>query len=150
MPVATVPKPFTEKTRSMGRRKWPAALFSGTARAARASSPRRSSSPAPVTELTGTMAAPSRNEPGTNSSTSSRTRPRMSASTRSALVSAMTPRAYAQQAADIEMLARLRLDGFVGGDHEQHQVDAAHAGQHVLDEALVAGDIDEAEPQRRA
>jgi hypothetical protein len=52
----------------------------------------------------------------------------------------------AQQAADIEMLARLRLDGFVGSDHEQHQVDAAHARQHVLDEALVAGDVDEAEP----
>ena len=53
----------------------------------------------------------------------------------------------AEQAADIEMLARLRLDRFVGGDHEEHQVDAADAGQHVLDEALVAGDVDEAEAQ---
>ena len=53
----------------------------------------------------------------------------------------------AQQAADIEVLAGLRLDGFVGGDHEQHQVDAADAGQHVLDEALVAGNVDEAQAQ---
>ena len=56
----------------------------------------------------------------------------------------------AEQAADIEVLARLRLDGFVGGDHEQHQVDAADAGEHVLDEALVAGHVDEAEAQVRA
>ncbi len=42
------------------------------------------------------------------------------------------------------MLAGLRLDGFIGGDDEQHHVDAAHAGQHVLDEALVAGDVHEA------
>ena len=53
----------------------------------------------------------------------------------------------AQQAADIEVLAGLRLDGFVGRDHEQHQVDAADARQHVLDEALVAGNVHEAEPQ---
>ena len=59
------------------------------------------------------------------------------------------PRADPQQAADIEMLARLRLDGFVGGDHEQHQIDAAHAGQHILDEALVAGHVDEAQAQVR-
>ena len=46
------------------------------------------------------------------------------------------------------MLARLRLDGFVGGDDKQDQVDAAHAGQHVLDEAFVTGHIHEAQPQR--
>ena len=92
VPVTTVPKPFTEKTRSMGSRKWPEAFFSGTAAAARSSSAaqlrkalRRS------TELTGTIGAPSRNEPAVNSSTSSRTSPRMSASTRSALVSAIMP-----------------------------------------------------------
>ena len=50
-----------------------------------------------------------------------------------------------EQPADFEVLARLRLDGFVGGDDEQDEVDAAHAGEHVADEALVAGDVDEAE-----
>src|SRR5689334_7479925 len=39
------------------------------------------------------------------------------------------------------MLAGLRLDGFVGGDDHQHQVDAANAGQHVADKALVTWDV---------
>ena len=50
-----------------------------------------------------------------------------------------------EQPADFKMLARLRLDGFVGGDHHQHQVDAAHAGQHVAHKALMAGNVDETE-----
>ena len=54
----------------------------------------------------------------------------------------------AQQPADIEVLAGLRLDGFVGRDDEQHQVDSAHAGEHVLDEALVARHVHEAQAQR--
>ena len=52
-----------------------------------------------------------------------------------------------EQAADLEMLAGLRLDGFVGGHHQHHQVDSAHPGQHVLDEPLMAGYVDEAQPQ---
>ena len=35
----------------------------------------------------------------------------------------------------------------VGGDDEQDEIDAADAGEHVLDEALVSGDVDEAEAQ---
>ena len=67
----------------------------------------------------------------------------MSASTRSALVSAIEPGRHAQQAADVEVLARLRHDRLVGR-HDQHdEVDAADAGQHVLDEPLVAGHVDE-------
>ncbi len=148
VPVATVPKPFTVKTRSMGRRKWPAASFSGARRRPRAPAAcRSSSSPAPVTELTGTTGAPSRNEPATSSSTSSRT----SAENVGIHQVGLGQRDHAarnpQQPADIEVLAGLRLDGFVGRDDEQHQVDAAHAGQHVLDEALVAGHVHEAQPQ---
>src|SRR6266403_5034267 len=52
----------------------------------------------------------------------------------------------AEQPANIEMFAGLRLDGFVRGDYQQHQVDSGGAGQHVGDEALVSGDIDKAEP----
>src|SRR5690348_7150387 len=44
------------------------------------------------------------------------------------------------------MLAGLRLDGFVSGDHHQYQIDAAHAGQHVADKTLVTGDVDETKP----
>ena len=45
------------------------------------------------------------------------------------------------------MLARLRLDRFIRGDDEQHQVDAAHARQHVLHEPLVPRHIHESQPQ---
>src|SRR5262249_17317004 len=34
-----------------------------------------------------------------------------------------------------------RHDALVGSDHEHGQVYAAHAGQHVLDESFVAGDV---------
>src|ERR1017187_1993522 len=47
------------------------------------------------------------------------------------------------------MLAGLRLDGFVGGDDEEEQIDSAHPCQHVLDEAFVARNIDKAQAQFR-
>ena len=43
------------------------------------------------------------------------------------------------------MLASLRLNSFISGDDKQDEIDAAYSGEHVPDEALVAGDIDEAE-----
>ena len=49
----------------------------------------------------------------------------------------------AQQPADMKVLPCLRHDRFVGGDDEQRQVDAADAGQHVLDQPFVPRDIDE-------
>src|SRR5215472_12031167 len=52
-----------------------------------------------------------------------------------------------EQPADLKMLAGLRLDRFVGGDHQQHQVHAADPRQHVAHKALVAGNIDEAKAQ---
>ena len=51
----------------------------------------------------------------------------------------------AEQVDDGEMLAGLRHDAVVGGDHQQHEIDAGGAGQHVVDEFLVAGHVDEAE-----
>ena len=69
----------------------------------------------------------------------------MSASTRSDFVSATRPARNAQQPADVEVLARLRHHRLVGGHDEHHEVDAADAGEHVLDEALVAGHVDERE-----
>ncbi len=48
------------------------------------------------------------------------------------------------------MFASLRLDPFIGGDYEEHQVDAAHAGKHVAHKALVAGNVDEAQPNPAA
>ena len=52
-----------------------------------------------------------------------------------------------QQPADIEVLDGLRLDAFIGRDHEQDEIDAADPREHVAHEALVSGDIDEAETQ---
>ena len=44
---------------------------------------------------------------------------------------------------DGEMLAGLGHGAFVGGDDEEGEVDATGASEHVLDEALVTGDIDD-------
>ena len=147
VPVTTVPKPFTVKARSSGRRKCPAALFSGAARG-------------------GALQLPAQIvEPRAGHGTDRHHRRAFQKRTRHELLH-LQPHQFqdvrvhqvglgerhhamrdSQQAADIEVLARLRLDGFVGRDDEQHQVDAAHAGQHVLDEALVPGHVHEAQPQ---
>ena len=50
-----------------------------------------------------------------------------------------------QEAADVEVLARLRHDRLVGCHVQHHQVHAAHTGQHVAHESLVAGDVYERE-----
>ncbi len=42
------------------------------------------------------------------------------------------------------MLLGLGHHAVVGCDGEQHEVDAVGAGEHVADEALVAGDVDDA------
>lgn len=42
------------------------------------------------------------------------------------------------------MLTRLGHRPFVGGDHQQRKVNATGSGEHVLDESLVTGDIDDA------
>lgn len=42
------------------------------------------------------------------------------------------------------MLAGLRLDGFVGRDHKQDHVNAAHTGEHIADKTFMAWNINEA------
>ena len=54
-----------------------------------------------------------------------------------------------EQAADVEVLARLRHHALVGGDHQHHEVDAARARDHVADEALVARHVDDADRRAR-
>ena len=51
----------------------------------------------------------------------------------------------AEQVEDRQVLARLRHHAFVGGDDQHGEVDAADAGEHVLDEVLVAGHVDDAD-----
>lgn len=43
------------------------------------------------------------------------------------------------------MFDRLWHDAVVGRRHEKHEVDAGCAGKRVVDKALVAGDVNEAE-----
>ena len=50
----------------------------------------------------------------------------------------------AEQMDDVQMLFGLRHDAVVGGDGEEHEIDAVGAGEHVLDKALVAGHVDDA------
>ncbi len=85
------------KTRSMGRRKTAVESLAGISAAARASSLRSWSSPAPVFELTATMGdfAGSRNDPRTNSAASIFTTSSVSGSTRSDLVRTVIPRGRA-------------------------------------------------------
>src|SRR5208337_3035271 len=52
--------------------------------------------------------------------------------------------------ADVEVFASLRLDGLVGRDYQQHQVDAADSRQHVAHEAFVAGNVHETNADRFA
>ncbi|HYS50141.1 MAG TPA: hypothetical protein VEM36_15320, partial [Xanthobacteraceae bacterium] len=59
------------------------------------------------------------------------------------------PGAHAEQVDDGQMLAALRHGAVVGGDDEQDEIDAGDAAQHVADEALVSGNVDEADALTR-
>ena len=50
-----------------------------------------------------------------------------------------------EQAQDREVLVRLRPRSLAGVDDEQEEVDAARAGDHRADEALVPGHVDDRE-----
>ena len=43
------------------------------------------------------------------------------------------------------MFQRLRLDAVIGGHHQDHKVNAGGPGQHVVDEPLVAGNVNKPE-----
>jgi hypothetical protein len=58
--------------------------------------------------------------------------------------------AHAQQAEDRQVLQGLRHRPVVRGNHEQREVDRSHPREHVAQEALVAGHVDEADRQRPA
>jgi hypothetical protein len=50
-----------------------------------------------------------------------------------------------EQLQDFEVLPCLRHNGIVGGDDQQSHVDARRPREHIFDEALVAGTIDNAD-----
>jgi hypothetical protein len=55
------------------------------------------------------------------------------------------PRGEAEQAEDLQVLPGLGHHRVVGGDHQHRQVEPCRAREHVADEPLVAGDVDEGE-----
>ena len=146
--MTTVPKPFIEKARSMGRKSGPSAGRSGTSAASRASSARERVEPLAASRpSTGTIARAleegalrrvadvlleQRQPVGAELREEVRLRHRDEAAR------------HAEEAADVEVLAGLRHHALVGGDDEHHEVDAAGARRHRADEPLVAGDVDDA------
>ena len=64
VPVTTVPNPLAENARSMGSRKWPAALFSTTCQRHALQFAAQVVDSGAGGRADGTMGAPSRNEPG--------------------------------------------------------------------------------------
>ena len=91
VPVTTVPKPPTEKARSIGKRGTPAATVRvGTSSSKRSSAWSNSAMPAPVRAETGTIGAKASTESRKPSRTSSIIKSRHSASTRSHLVNTIS------------------------------------------------------------
>jgi hypothetical protein len=56
---------------------------------------------------------------------------------------------HPEQLEDAEVLLGLRLPALGGGDDEEAGVHRTHPGEHVADEADVAGDVDEREATPR-
>src|ERR1700730_6701532 len=44
------------------------------------------------------------------------------------------------------MFSRLRLYGFLGGNHQQHQIDASSTSQHVAHKSFMSWHINESKP----
>src|SRR5215467_9425362 len=56
----------------------------------------------------------------------------------------------AKQTADIEVLASLRLDAFVSGNHQKNQIDSADSGEHIAYEFFMPRNVHESEPKHFA
>ena len=150
VPVTTTPCPLRRKARSIGSRAGASASAAAAgARSRAAAAPprsagdaRRRSGPRPARPARRRSAS----RPAARRPRARRGR-RARASTRSILVSATTRAGDAEQLGDLQVLAGLRPDPLVGGDDEQQEADAAEAGERVVQEALVPGNVDEAELQ---
>jgi hypothetical protein len=134
--VTTVPTPASEKQRSTARRKCPDARAAGSA--------------ARVDALAGE--ARDRQQIGLAQRRRRQQRAHLLAHLGQALRRHQIclgqrhhAAAQAEQIEDGQVLARLRHRPVVGGHHEHHVVDAGGAGEHVADQLLVAGHVDETE-----
>ena len=146
VPVTTVPKPATEKTRSIGNR--------GNAAVQAARRARRARPPA-VQKIGETLAGQGRHRDDRRVGQQRRGRDAFA----DFFAHEVEPIGVdgvdlgqdddaavdAEQIEDRQVLDRLRHGTLVGGDDEEGGVDAADTGEHVLDEPLVAGDVDDAD-----
>ena len=149
VPVTTVPMPLSGKTRSTGRRAGPARRPASADPAARSSAASRSSRPRPSRALTVTTSLAANGVPSRNSRTSSSGQLEQLLVDQVRLGQRDDAPAHAEQLDDRQVLDGLRHDAVVGGDDEEEQVDAGRAGDHGAHEALVTGDVDDAEPRAR-
>ena len=146
VPVTTVPKPFIENTRSIGSRGRPVgrarcAAPATLARAPRAArrAPRRSSPrPARSARLRETSPRRARAPPAARAPACPRPPGRPS--------SARRRRRGRRSSRQMSKCSRVcGITDSSAATTSTHDVDAADAGEHVLDEALVAGHVDERE-----
>ena len=103
------------------------------------------STPAPVAEETATISAPSRPVPISALAISLRAAARRSGSTRSALVSATRPRVRPSRSRIARCSRVCGITPSSAATTSEREVDAAGAGEHVVHQPLVAGDVDEAD-----
>ena len=143
MPVRTVPKPRTVKTRWIGRRKTPSAGRGSVAEAIVARWARSSSTP-----LAGHAGDPQdrrvleEGAPGEVADVLGGELHQVLVHEVD-LVQGHETALHAEELHDLQVLARLGHHAVVGGDHQHDQVDPARPGGHVADEALVPGHVDD-------
>jgi hypothetical protein len=145
VPVTTVPMPDSVKQRSIARRKRPSALRTGCAVATVSRWARSAGTPSPVTADSANTGLPCQPCAGQQRLDLAARRGQSCGIDRIALAQCHRAAVEAEQAQQFQVLARLRHRAVVGGDHQQHEVDAGGAGEHVVDQLFVAGHVDEAE-----
>ena len=99
--------------------------------------------PSPLTIETGRTSAPARPVSSSVCAISAVTASRRSIRNEIDLGQRHNAATDTEQIDDGKMLAGLRHDAIVGRDDQQDEIDTAGTGQHVVDEFLVAGHVDE-------
>ena len=138
VPVTTVPAPCRVKDRSTASRNRPDASRPANSAASSASLSPSSAMPSPVTAETGRMSAPASAVPAKAARISAATSARRSGVGQVGLGQGDHAARDAEQVDDRQMLAGLRHHPVIGGDHQQHEVDAGGAGQHGVHQPLMA------------
>ena len=151
VPVTTVPLPRIVNTRSMNCRGRPPVAGAGAAATIASSAARRSSMPSPVCAEQATIGAPASRVPSSRARTSSVRASSVCRVDQVALGERDHRALGAEHVHDLQVLLGLRLPSLVGGDDEQDQPHRADPREHVADEPLVPGNVDEADlaPRRQ-